>query len=602
MDNAFSTRVNAEKFFFSCYNYLPNFANVFTYPANVGGDEFFWNIDNSGIRERSGAKIVRGQQTSNDPIQNYWDGARDGKNMFIGLRDCNIFLENIHKVPDLEDYERIRWVAEVKCVKAYIHFFLMQMYGPVPIIDENFPVNATPEQTRVYREPVDEVAAYIVSLLDDALPDLMEEIESPIEQSGRITQAINRAIKAKVLVWAASPLHNGNEEYSGFIDNRGKQLFPQTKDVSKWQTAANAVKEAIDYARYAGHQLFKYMPPGSASGLTADRRLLNELRGVVTERFNDEIIWPCTNNSDELQRYCCPQFYNEGAASVSEVCATLVMAEMFYTKNGLPIEEDPNWDYSGRYERQKNEGAYADFHKDYIGANEVTAKLNYYREPRFYSHLSFDRALYETSQNTAATTIKNRSAETNGYKVESYHISTGYYVKKLVPLEIAAGPTYSTPKRYSLPIIRLADLYLLYAEALNEASGPSEEVYNYIDSLRLRAGIPPLREAYANASDDYKSKPYTQETLREIIKRERAIELSFEGERFWDLLRWKDAPKYLTADIRGWNYQGTSELAYYNITTYLANRTFNQKNYLWPLKISTLVVNSNLVQNPGWQD
>ncbi|MDR1517265.1 MAG: RagB/SusD family nutrient uptake outer membrane protein [Dysgonamonadaceae bacterium] len=600
MDNAFSTRINSEKFFFSCYNYLPNFANLFTYPANVGGDEFFWNIDNSGIRERSGSKIARGQQTQNDPIQNYWDGARDGKNMFIGLRDCNIFLDNIHKVPDLEDYERKYWMAEVKVVKAYIHFFLMQLYGPIPIVKENIDITAAPAETRVYREPVDEVTEYIVSLIDEAYPDLMEEIEDPTTQTGRITQSIAAAIKAKVLIWAASPFNNGNSDYSDFVDNRGVHLYSATSDPAKWKRAADAVKEAIDIAEYAGHRLYEYSPPGNAANFSANRKLDYALRGPITDRFNDEIIWGCTNNSDEMQRYCCPQFYNEGAAAVSEVCATLNVVEQFYTSNGLPITEDPNWDFNGRYEKQKVEGALATWHSDYVAANEITARMNFYREPRFYAFLSFDRALFATSQTINPITIKNRSAEAQGYKVESYHISTGYYVKKLVPFEIAAGPTYSTPRRYSMPVIRLADLYLLYAEALNEVDGPSDPVYAYLDAIRTRAGIPAVKDAYANASPEYRNKPNTKDGMREIIKRERMIELSFEGERFWDLRRWKDAAQYFTEPIRGWNYQGTSDVSYYNVITYLDNRTYNLKHYLWPIKLSSLIVNSNLVQNPGW--
>ncbi|MDR2472929.1 MAG: RagB/SusD family nutrient uptake outer membrane protein [Tannerella sp.] len=600
MDNAFSTRINAEKFFFSCYSYLPAFANVFTNPGYVGGDEFFWNIDNSGIHERSGSKIARGQQTPNDPIQNYWDGARDGKNLFIGLRDCNIFLENIHKVPDLEEYEMKYWISEVKIVKAYLHFFLMQLYGPIPIIKENIAITAAPADTRVYREPVDSVTNYIVSLIDEAYPTLMEYIEDPTIQLGRLTQPIAAALKAKVLVWAASPFNNGNPDYADFVDNRGIHLYSTSFDPKKWERAAEAIKSAIDIAEYAGHKFHVYTPPGNAANFSPQRLLEYKLRSPITERFNDEIIWGSTNQTDETQRYCCPQFYDEGAASVSEVCATLNIAEQFYTQNGLPITEDPNWDYGSRYETQKVEGALATWHSSYIAANEITAKMNFYREPRFYAFLSFDRALFATNQTINPIIIKNRSAEAQGYKVQSYHISTGYYVKKLIPLDIATGPSYSTPKRYSFPVIRLADLYLLYAEALNEVSGPSETVYAYIDTIRKRAGIPLVREAYANAADVYKNKPYTQEGLRDIIKRERTIELSFECQRFWDIRRWKDAAQYLTEPIRGWNYQGTSDLSYYNIITYLDNRTYNLKHHLWPIKISSLIINSNLVQNPGW--
>jgi hypothetical protein len=162
-------------------NYMPNFVSLYAYPGLIGGDEWYYNIDDLDWRDKAGPKIVRGLQNSNDPLQNYWDGANDGKNMFIGIRDCNIFLENIHRVPDLEEYEMSVWSAEIKVVKAFFHLFLLQLYGPIPVIRENAPVNASPAEVRVFREPVDDVVDYIAELIDEAAPNLMSSIESPLE-------------------------------------------------------------------------------------------------------------------------------------------------------------------------------------------------------------------------------------------------------------------------------------------------------------------------------------------------------------------------------------------------------------------------------------
>src|SRR5699024_4914153 len=142
------------------------------------------------------------------------------------------------------------------------------------------------------------------------------------------------------------------------------------------------------------------------------------------------------------------------------------------------------------------------------------------------------------------------------------------------------------------------DLFLLYAEALNEADGPSSNVYHYLNLVRTRAGLPSVQDAWTNYSkhpNKYKSK----EGLREIIHRERLIELAFEAKRFWDLRRWKEALMELNNPILGWHVLREKTEAYYTPKV-LFQQTFRTKNYLWPLKESTLIVNSNLVQNPGW--
>ena len=141
-------------------------------------------------------------------------------------------------------------------------------------------------------------------------------------------------------------------------------------------------------------------------------------------------------------------------------------------------------------------------------------------------------------------------------------------------------------------------MYLLYAEALNEANGPSEEVYLYLDKIRERAGLPGVEVAWTVFSinpEKYK----TQAGLREIIHRERAIELVFEGQRFWDLRRWKSATTELSKPITGWDlFQETAE-GYYR-ERLVFSQSFRLRDYLWPLNENTILANPMLVQNPGW--
>jgi len=626
LENAFSNRTNAERFFYGCYNYLPNAASEMNYPGNIGGDDIWWDPDRGGGYSRQpGANIAQGLQNTSEPEQNFWEGRRGGRNMWIGIRDCNIFLENIDNVPDVQPWERIRWKAEVKFLKAYFHFFLMQLYGPIPIMDKNIEVSASPDEVKVYREPVDDVVEYIVRTLNEATKDLPLGVEEMTTEYGRATQAITTAVKAKVLVWAASPLFNGSfTPYQNFKDKRGVQLISNDNSPAaiqaRWQRAAVAVKNAIDTCHRAGHFLFEFQR-GLDTGFEVSDTVLMKLtiRGAVCERpssNNGEIIFPCTNSNSGYQNLCTPIGFYSSYAGTSEVSATMKMAETFYTHNGIPIDEDPYWDYENRYELLKNEPQIIvtedgeeviNWHKYYIGENETTAKLHFYREPRFYANLGFDRSIYELLSDLNDIVIRNRSGDTHGLRYQDCHIPTGYYIKKMVSFRIPrpGSSNNPVPYRFSIPIIRLADLYLLYAEALNETKenpNPNDSddnnVYYWIDLVRARAGLNGVLQSWEFSNNP--SKPTTKEGMREIIKRERLIELALEGQRTFDLRRWCDAEKYFNEPVRGWDYQGVKLEEYYLTTVYFNNRRFMYKDYLTPLRTEAITVNSNLVQNPGW--
>jgi hypothetical protein len=607
VETAFSNRINAEKYLHTCYQYLPNVeSNMFGHPAMIGGDELWWDHDiwPTISTDRPGIAVAQGYQEANEPWQNYWDGGRGGSNLFQAIRDCNIFLENINLAHDVSEYERVQWIAEVKFLKAYYHFFLLRLYGPIPIIRENLPVSASPAEVRLYREPVGEVIDYIVEVIDEAAPDLPLEIRNMASDAGRITRPVALSIKAQALVWAASPLFN-NDDYANFIDNRNIQLIPSRDEAAvqtKWERAVVALREAIDVCRQARLGLYQYRPP-AMTDLSPETQLKLALRGVVSDKFNSEIVWPSTRSTSDYQHNCVPvlEFGNYNGYA-SEIGATLRMAELYYTKNGLPIDEDPDWDYAGRYQVQRGDAG----HQRYIGVNQVTAKLNFNREPRFYASLGHDRGIYEGSGRTDENNyfcLEARQGEASGMRSQHDHIVTGYYVKKIVhPTSAFSSPTSQSfrSEPYSFPIIRLGDLYLMYAEALNEANGPGAEVYKWIDTIRHRSGIPGVEESYAVAAAPFQNKPYSKATLREIIKRERLIELAFEGQRFWDLRRWKDGLQYYNQPVRGWNYKESDVDKYYMLLTLWDKRVFTYRDYLWPLSTHSIVVNSNLVQNPGW--
>jgi hypothetical protein len=183
--------------------------------------------------------------------------------------------------------------------------------------------------------------------------------------------------------------------------------------------------------------------------------------------------------------------------------------------------------------------------------------------------------------------------------VETYS-ATGLWCKKMLHFQNVASTTsttYST-NTYPWPIMRLADLYLLYAEAVNEATGPGPEAFRYIDSVRLRAGLNTVQTSWNNFSTN-PAKYTSKEGLRSIIHRERYIELLFEGNRFFDMRRWKEAIAEMNGTITGWDRTQSAANGYYRPVV-LGATVFRQRDYLWPIREETLARNKGLLQNTGW--
>jgi hypothetical protein len=154
---------------------------------------------------------------------------------------------------------------------------------------------------------------------------------------------------------------------------------------------------------------------------------------------------------------------------------------------------------------------------------------------------------------------------------------------------------------YPWPIIRLADLYLLYAEAINEAEGPnganSSELFKYIDLVREAAGLEGVKYSWDNYTDSQKYND--QEGMRQIIRRERLIELSLEGQRFWDLRRWKKVTEEYAKGIKGYKINESDPAKFYQ-QVLLFDQKFAFRDYFWPIATSVIENNRNIVQNIGW--
>jgi starch-binding outer membrane protein, SusD/RagB family len=598
IDHAFANRVEAEKYLFTCYAYLPKEGDPDSNPAFSGGDEAwtYWPMSEDYFY-LDAYNIARGNQNSANPYLNYWDSF-DGKSLWQGIRACNIFLENVNKVIDLPPYERDRWIAETKFLKAYFHWYLFRMYGPIPVVDKNLPITASPDEVRIFRQPVDSVVNYIAGLLDEAASGentgLPLSITSTTTELGRITKVAALAIKARVLVTAASPLFNGNNDFAGMKNKNGQLLFNPQYDAAKWTRARDACKKAIDLAQAAGVKLYHF----NSSIFEVDHATQIEMniRNAVCEKWNSELIWGLTSDGNPtywLQTFACPQL-DPNAFNLNlkgKLAPPMKMAEMFYTKHGVPIEEDKTWDYANRFKLRTVTAADTAMQEGY-----KTVGLHFDREPRFYADMAFDGSKW--FMKNATYNIQSKLEQYSGKKQSRLYSITGYYTKKIVSWNLVFTNTSLQTESYPWPVMRLSDLYLLYAEALNECGG-SAEALTYLNQIRERAGLQSVETSWSTYSNN-PSRYASISGLRDIIRQERNIEMAFEGSRFWDLRRWKTAPQVLNSPIYGWDIlQSTYED--YNRKVFVYNMQFvAPRDYFWPIKEDNLQINPNLLQNPGW--
>ena len=610
MEMTFQTRTNAEKMLYTCYDYIPSTASPWANPG-IGSSEEVWNCaEKTYYYTNEGAfRIAKGLQNTSDPYLNYWSGSGGGTNLFVGIRDCNTFLENVGKVPDISASERERWIAEAKFIKAYLHIYLLQLYGPIPFVDANIDVSASPEEVLVEREPVDQVVTKITALLDealsgDALPDYIRAMDT---EAGRITKPGALAIKARLLAYAASPLFNGNEDFSFYQNDNGVPLINPVYDASKWERARDTCKEAIDAALAAGHDLYTF--DEQVRNISDTTTLELTLRHTITKKFGKELIWGLgrRNTRDLLGIANAPlttyHLSNQLSWVKREHNPTLEMVEEFYSNHGVPIDEDKSYDYEHRYEVIRA----PEDHKYYIEQGSRTARLHAWREPRFYAWVGFDNGKWfnnEVDGDENSYTLHCKLGDLAGRSMENYSV-TGFFAKKLVSYELVMTQSTNTGEQcshYAFPIIRLADLYLLYAECLNECKdAPDAEVWEYVQRVRTKAGLDKetgsLVDTWAAWSSN-PDKPLTKDGMREIIQRERMIELCFEGQRFYDLRRWKLAMDYCNRPVRGWSVSESGDDFY--IPSYIYFRDFTPRDYFWPIKLDDLYRNKKLKQSPLW--
>jgi hypothetical protein len=616
----FENEEKAYKALSTCYTYMPDM-EFFHQSLSLAGDEFCGRLDASVAESRSncrGLKLMKGWQNSTDPILSYWNGGGGAKSLYQGIRICNIFLQNINDVPDMTPEDIADCTAQVKVLKAYFHFILIKLYGPIVIADQNIETSAEVDEVRQERKPVEECFQYVLGLLNEVLygENGSELSLLPNQRTssfyGQIDKVITKAIRAQVLLYRASPLFNGNSEYySNFVGVNGEKLFSMDDDQEKWKEALDATEIAIAAAEKEGKKLYEYK--ASLPYWDEDYYSKSEIakycynnRYSIVDAWNDELVWGYSGISWSTQGSFQNATQVRSLSNTSSTFswqwlgATYKMEELFYSKNGVPIDEDKTYDYENRLQLTKiPEDVY---HYGYMQRGETTVKLHLDREPRFYAWLAVDRSIWRT--HTTAYDMKMRYLEVPGGRTAASSTDfywTGIGIKKLVHPN-TQNSYWQRIVKYPIPLIRLADLYLMYAECYNEYYGPNQNVYDKLNAVRARAGLLTPIEQVWNDGNIVKNvgKHLTQEGLRDIIQYERLVELCFEGHRYFDILRWKRAGEFFTTPLQGWNITGADPEQFYQLSTLETREWVTPKNYLFPIPLNDLNRNPKLVQNPGY--
>lgn len=615
IETAFNLRSSAIRYLATCYSYMTLEGSMGNDPAMLGSDEY-WDLYGRTTTSTSGrvpftmSYIARGNMTANSVFANDW------ADMYKGIRCCDIFVDNIGKVPDMDETEKAQWIAEVTFLKAYFHFNLVRKWGPVPIVRESLPIDSSVDEVRVHRNNIDECFDFIIELLDKAMPDL-PLINPSVDEYGRVNKAICAAFKAKVAVYAASPLFNGNSEQAALVDTDGTtRLFPEKTDDEKlvrWTAAMEACREAIAVSEEANISL--YEGDDITYRMTDSLKTTLTLRNAFNQKWNSELIWgntqPDPKTMNMYHKLCMPILngFTDMLGGYIFIGVPLKIAEQFYTVHGLPIANDSEWANINPMDLRVGD----DQHAYYICKGYTTIKLNFDREPRYYASLGFDGGNW-LGQLGNFNDLKPEDVHYVACRMGGTHAKrgnqtgpvTGFFPKKHFPIQATwtgnntftgSGTTW-----YPWPMIRLSDLYLLYAEAINEAEGPNgahrDDLFKYINAVRERAKIPDVKTAW----DTYSNSPgyyNTKVGMRAIIHRERLNELAFEGQRFWDLRRWKEAAAEYQKGIYGFDIVSALPEDYY-VKKFIYEQKFGLKDYFWPIPTSYIEINPNLVQNIGW--
>ena len=625
LSNLFETKEKAYRALTDVYSYFPDPNGVHS-SYWLCGDEWSERLDAEVADNRGycpGSKVMRDWSNPSSPILGYWDGSGKAYDLYEGIRIANIVLDGLNpNTPDMTIYEYNDWIAQIKVLKAYYHFFLLSWYGPIIIADTNCEPNDPVETVRRPRATIDECFNYIIGLLESVLYNEDGEERTELNEAaseaffGQVDRVIAKALLAKVKVYRASPLFNGNTDFATFKNQQGVNYFNQEEKAEYWTEALEAVEAAIAAAEKQGKGLyeFKDLYPFNDADIIEQSpngalKYTYNLRYLICEAWNKELVWGWSNygtTGSGGTLTAASQFRSYASQSATNsyqwLSASLNCLRTFYTKNGVPTSEDKTW-YAEDKQFELTTMPTDDYHSGLVQPGEATVNFHLNREPRYYAWIYFDRSRVRAYNKIID--LKMRSGEEPGGN--KGHI-TDYYWTGIGPKKLqhpkSQHENAANMIKFPLPLMRMADLYLLRAECELEANGMTNasKIYADLNKVRARAGLPKIEDVWSNSAivntvDKHKN----EAGLREIIQMERMIELMFEGQQYFDVRRWKRGVELFNDAIEGFNApDGAAAETFNQIITWQPRVFQSPKHYLNPIPQEEVDRNPAIDQNPGY--
>lgn len=511
-----------------------------------------------------------------NPASGYYDNYYT--DYYKGIRSATTYINNIDGNPQLETNKKVIRKAEARFVRAYLYFMLLRTWGPVTILGEDLipgDLNTGDPLLTLPRNSYDECVDYIVNELDIASQDLPLHFTTQENLDyGRATKMACLALKSRVLLYAASPLFNGNTEYSGFRNLDGKNLISQQYDAQKWEKAAKAAKDIINMDMLS---LYKKNSGGTFSPLIS-------YRDVFLDAWNSEWIFArILNNLSGYERALSPRLAN-GFCSTGP---TQQMVDAYFMANGLKPITGYNSDGSPIINAASG---YTETGFSTVQGVANTSNMYANREPRFYVSVNYNNAPWiNTSEGVKI--IQTYNTGESGPAGSWDHSRTSYFGRKNV--SPGSNPKTGVYDKRPYIMMRYAEILLNYVEALNEYDKDNADILKYLNLIRERAGIP----QYGQGVNPLPI-PANQAAMREAIRAERRVELAFEHHRYFDTRRWKIAEQTDGGPMYGMNILENPPAFYKRVV--FETRVFRKSFYFFPIPQTEINKNTNMVQNPFW--
>ncbi len=468
----------------------------------------------------------------------YYKGVRIA-NQFLATSD-SIDLDHLRLDPNpaqQETYqarlsEIARWKMEVRFLRAFFFFELVKRYGGVPIVRNIYSVDDDP--SGITRHSLDSCVDFLVTECDVVAEGL--PVTHASADLGRATKGAALALKSRVLLFAASELFN-NPSWASSYPHPELISLSQGDRVARWRAAAAAAKAVIDLAG-------------------ANYALHSDYQGLFKTFNSPEIIFTRrAGASNNFERASFPVGYDLGQSGTT-----------------------PAQNLVDAYEIKLDDHTSATF--DW---NNPSHAENPYanRDPRLAMSILTNLAPFKGR----AVQLWKGGLDGSGQERAS---RTGYYLLKYVDPNV--NLLTGTTSVHSWIFIRLAEMYLNYAEALNASNPAHPDIKRYVDMVRARSGVnmPPLPEGLS------------QSEMENRIRLERQVELAFEGHRCWDARRWMIADDVLGDPLRGVSIERVSDEQFVYTPSVVENRVFQPKMYFYPIPQQELLKATGLIQNPLW--